>query len=392
MIITFDEAFDVVMSTVLPKNVEHVPLAASMNRILARDVVSDINMPPFNKSAMDGYACRREDLKNEMVVVEYIPAGYEPKKAIHSNECAKIMTGAVVPEGADCVIMIEHTRETESGKMVFLNEDTKDNICLEAEDIKVGDTVLEKGSRIRPEHIAVLATVGCTNPLVASCPQVGIIATGSELVDPDRVPGAAFIRNSNSWQLAAQVERMGCIANNYGIVIDTVEALDAIIKRGIAENDVIILSGGVSKGDFDLVPDVLEDNGIELIFDQVAIKPGRPSTFGTGDNVRCFGLPGNPVSTFLQFEMLVKPFLYKMMGHPFHPTVIKSELCTDLKIRRHDRVSVVPVRFIASDRVGIVDYHGSAHINAMCVTDGVFCVPVGVSEIKKGSLIDVRLL
>lgn len=390
--ITFDEAYRTVMDAARPMKTETVSLQQSLGRVLAQDVHSDIDMPPFDKSAMDGYACRKQDLKNELNVLEVIPAGSAPQKTVSENECSKIMTGAMVPEGADCVIMVEDTRQTDTETIRFTEERTKTNICYKAEDIRVGDRVLKKGVVIDPQHIAVLSAVGCSEPQVAKRPRVGVIATGSELVNPDEKACGAKIRNSNGWQLAAQAERMGCTANNYGIAEDSEEALDQAVKRAISENDVIVLSGGVSAGDFDFVPGVLKQNGIELLFDKVAIKPGRPSTFGVSDHVRCFALPGNPVSTFIQFELLVKHFLYRMMGHPYQPRTVRVAIQCDIKQKGGNRNSVVPMRFTSPATIEPVDYHGSAHIGALCSTEAFFIFPRTETLIPKGTEIDVGLL
>lgn len=390
--ITFNEAYECVMAAVVPQEREPVALDKSLGRVLAQNVVSDMDMPPFNKAAMDGYACREQDLKNELQVIENIAAGTPPQKTVGENQCAKIMTGAMVPDGADCVIMVEHTEERSETSIRYLKERTKANICCRAEDVRTGDPVLGQGTLIGPQHIAVLATVGCVTPQVAKRPRVGVISTGSELVEPSEKADGAKIRNSNGWQLAAQVEQMGCTARNYGIAEDTDEALHAAIGKAKAENDVILLSGGVSMGDYDLVPGVLQQNGFALQFTQVAIKPGRPSTFGTAAKVRSFALPGNPVSTFIQFEMLVKPFLFKMMGHEYRPKTVTATLLKDLRQRKADRTAVIPLKFVSPGTVEPIDYHGSAHITAMCETDGFVLFPSTEEKITKGSKIDVRLL
>ena len=174
--IPFEEAFRIVMDSARSVGSEGVDLDRALGRILAEDVASDIDMPPFNKSAMDGYACRRADLANELTIVEMIPAGRAPTKPIGQDQCAKIMTGAVVPEGADCVIMVEHTANPTPGTVRFTGKDTRDNICLRAEDIRAGDVVLRKGGRITPAHMAALASVGCVRPLVSRPAIIGVIA------------------------------------------------------------------------------------------------------------------------------------------------------------------------------------------------------------------------
>ena len=393
----FDDAFEIVMSSISgkPLDTERVDIDSALNRILAENVFADRDIPPFNKSAMDGYACRRADLDNELTVIETIGAGYDPKKAVGGNQCSKIMTGAVVPEGADCVIMVEYTEKASDNKIRFTSAKTSDNICLKGEDIKKGDMVLNPGCIISAQHIAVLASLGCAEPLVAVQPRVGIIATGSELVDPGQKPAACQIRNSNAFQLAAQVTSGAAIATNYGIAADTEEAIDAMFKKATAENDVVIFSGGVSMGDYDLVPGILKKNNVRLLFEKVAVKPGKPTVFGIYNRgkrnpVFCFGLPGNPVSTFTIFELFVKPFLFKMMGHNFKPVVSHRQLEKTITRKKTERDSWLPVAFTEKNKAANIEYHGSAHINALCEADGLICIPAGIAEIKEGTTVAVR--
>jgi molybdopterin molybdotransferase len=418
MMLKFEDAFEIVMSSISgrPLDTERVDIDRVLNRILAEDVAADRDIPPFNKSAMDGFACRRADLENELTVIETIPAGNEPQKAIGKNECSKIMTGAVVPEGADCVIMVEDTKPTADNKIRFtpleilelkkkqkakssptgfIGEHSTDNICLKGEDIKEGDVVLRAGAKISAQHIAVLASLGCVKPLVAVQPKVGIITTGDELVEPGKKPAPFQIRNSNGPQITAQVRAAGATATNYGIAIDTEEVIDSMLKKAMAENDVVIVSGGVSVGDFDLVPGILEKNNVRLLFEKIAVKPGRPTVFGIFDEggqkqVFCFGLPGNPVSTFTIFELFVKPFLFKMMGHNFKPTISHRQLEKTITRERVERDSWLPVVFVENNKVANIKYHGSAHINALCEADGLICIPAGVAEVKEGTTVAVR--
>jgi molybdopterin molybdotransferase len=397
----FDEALQIVTSSARKLGTERVELGRASNRVLAEDVICDIDMPPFNKSAMDGFACRRADLTNELTVVETIPAGVMPKKKIGKNQCAKIMTGAVVPEGADCVIMVEHTEvlahnssqrsaEPERDRIRFIGKCTDSNIAAKGEDVKKGDVVLRAGVLIKAQHIAVLASVGCARPLVTIAPRVGIIATGDELVEPDRKPTACQIRNSNSFQLAAQVAGASAIPTHYGIAADTKQRISAVLTKAMAENDVVIVSGGVSVGDCDLVRDILKENGVKILFERVAVKPGRPTVFGVADEIFCFGLPGNPVSGFVMFELLVKPFLYRMMGHDFKPTSYRGQLERTIKRKNAERDFWLPVVTGYDGKVAQIDYHSSAHITALCEADGLICVPSGVTEIKEGATVVVR--
>jgi molybdopterin molybdotransferase len=388
----FEKALKTVLDSARRLGSERVDITRAVNRILAEDVKSDIDMPPFDKATRDGYACRRKDLANELTIIETIQAGVPPRKAIESNQCSKIMTGAAVPQGADCVIMVEFTENPTASTVRFIGENTPDYICLKGEDIKAGEVVLHKGSRIRPQHIAVLATVGCTQPMVSKRPRVAVFATGDELVQPASKPGPSQIRNSNAFQLVAQIESMGAVAKNYGIAKDTDDAIDKMFKKAVDQSDVVIVSGGVSVGEFDLVPGIFKRNNIDLLFEKVAVKPGKPTVFGVSEKVYCFGLPGNPVSTFVQFELLVKPFLFKLMGHDYTHPISRIPLDESLMRKNTERQSWIPIVITDTGTLKPVEYHGSAHINALCIADGLVSIGVGVAEIEKGTIVPVRLI
>lgn len=390
--IPFDDAFDVALTHAPTLDAERAPLDAAVGRILAENVRSDLDMPPFNKSAMDGYACRRADLGKELAVVEFIPAGTVPEKSLGPGQCAKIMTGAMVPDGADCVVMVEYTESPGPDTVRFTGDRTADNICMKAEDIRAGDVVMRKGARLLPQHIAILATVGCTEPLVAVRPHVAVIATGDELVEPAEPPAVSQIRNSNSSQLCAQIRAMGALPQYYGIARDTEAHLDATIKKAMNQSDVVCLSGGVSMGDLDLVPGILRQNGVKLLFEKIAVKPGKPTVFGLAANLAFFGLSGNPVATFIIFEVLVKPFLLRMMGHDYQPPRVRMPLEQTVSQRRADRLAWMPVCLTPQGTVALPEYHGSAHINALEAADGLIAVPAGVRELAAGTLVDVRLV
>jgi molybdopterin molybdotransferase len=390
--LTFEKAFETVLNSAHLLDAERVDFRGASGRVLAEDIRSDMDIPPFNKSAMDGYACRRADLSNELTVIETIAAGGIPREAIEPNHCAKIMTGAMVPEGADCVAMKEYIEEGAEDTIWFIGEKTADNICRKAEDIMAGDIVLNRGVIIAPQHIAVLASVGHTHPLVAKRPEVAVIATGSELVDPQSKPGVSQIRDINSYQLSAQIERMGAIATNYGIAGDTADEIDGVFKEAVRKSDVVIVSGGVSVGDFDFVPGIFKQNNIKMLFEKIAIKPGKPTVFGTSGKKYCFGLPGNPVSTFVLFELLVKPFLYKLMGHDHKPFHIQMPLGDTLTSRKAKRQRWLPVAITEKGTVKPIEYHGSAHINSLCGADGLISMDIGVAEIEKGTSVKIRLI
>jgi len=390
LMIAFEEALNIVLSSAVQLDTETVLLEKSMNRILACDVFSDVDMPPFDKSAVDGYACRIEDISSPLSVIEVIKAGQVPVQTVGSRQCSKIMTGAMTPEGADTVIMIEDTAGTTKGKIQFTGKKTAANICKQAEDIRKGEKVLEKGTRIHPGHIAVLASVGCVMPMVYKQPVVVVLSTGDELVEPAETPKTSQIRNSNAVQLTAQIASINAVPLYSGIVPDNEEQTRKAIEKALSEADVVLLTGGVSKGDFDFVPKILEELNVEILFRSIAVQPGKPTVFGNRDGKYVFGLPGNPVSSFVQFEMLVKPLLFKISGHTYRPLEFKLPLLVDYTRKNYQRRAFVPVTFLQSDGVVPIEYHGSAHIHAYVAADGVMSVPPGVSQLKKGDLVDVR--
>jgi molybdopterin molybdotransferase len=262
---------------------------------------------------------------------------------------------------------------------------------MKGEDVKTGDVVMKAGRLIRPQHVAVLASVGCIEPPVACRPRVGVISTGSELVDPAEQPEPSQIRDSNSSQLVAQVVRSGALASNLGSAGDTEEAIGRAIEQAKSENDVVLLTGGVSMGDFDLVPDILQKRGFDVLFAKVAVKPGKPTLFARSGDVVCYGLPGNPVSSYVMFELFVRPLLYRMMGHEWVPETSCATLAETYRRRKTERLSWVPV--ILSEGAAVpVEYHGPAHSSSLVGADGLIPVPVGVNELAKGTPVTVRLI
>ena len=390
--ILLEEAYKIVMDSVELMKTEKINFTNSLGLILANDIFSDIDMPPFDKSAMDGYACKMTDINQELQVIEVIPAGKSPEKEIQSGECAQIMTGAMIPNGADCVVMVEHTEKTAENRIKYLKEKTKDNICYKAEDVQTGQKVIEKGTLIKPQHIAILASVGATEIEVYQKPKVGVISTGDEIVEPHVKPGPSKIRNSNGYQLFSQIERCNAIANYVGIASDNEEDTYHVIMKAMEENDVILLSGGVSMGEFDFVPYIMQKAGIDIKFQKIAVQPGKPTTFGIKESKRIFGLPGNPISSYIQFELLVRPLLAEMMGHTFNPLQISMEMGIDHSRKRSERMSWYPITIADNGTVIPASYHGSAHIHGLESADGISFFPIGKAEIKKGEKVHVRLI
>jgi molybdopterin molybdotransferase len=390
--IPFEEAIAIVMGEVRMQATERVELLESVGRVLAEEIRTDMDFPPFDKACMDGFACRRADLGGWLKIVETVPAGTVPTLPLGPGDATRIMTGAMIPKGSDCVFMVEYSETDGDHKVRFNGSETADNIALCGEDLTAGDPVLDIGTMLEARHVAVLASVGASRPLVARQPRVGVIATGDELVEPSLVPAAGQIRNSNSFQLMAQSTRAGVLPTYYGIAADTEASIEATLRRAMAENDVVLMSGGVSMGDFDLVPGVMKRCGFDIRFDQVAVKPGKPATFAIAAEAICFGMPGNPVSAFVIFEVFVRPYLMACMGRGVNAPKVAVTLAAPLQRRRAERLEFIPVSLNAKGEAERVAYHGSAHFFALSRADGLLEVPVGIARIEAGTTVLARWL
>ncbi|HQQ12599.1 MAG TPA: molybdopterin molybdotransferase MoeA [Bacteroidales bacterium] len=390
--ISFEEARKKMAENIPLKGTERVRFQQTINRVLAEDIFSDINMPPFDKSAVDGYACRRADLQKPLQLLEVIAAGSVPKFSIEEGYCSKIMTGAMLPPGADCVVMVEQAIQTEDGIVTFTDARTKNNIALMGEDVSEGNKVLNKGTRIKAQHIAVLAAVGAVKPLVYERAKVVVFSTGDELTEPENKPGNGKIRNSNSSQLIEQIRSTGADVSYGGIIPDEPETTYKMITNAVSGNDLVILSGGISMGDFDYIPELLTSLGFEISFRSIAVQPGKPSVFARSHNCFILGLPGNPVSSFNIFELLGKPFLYRLMGHHFEVPLVRMPLAETYTRKAINRLAFVPATINKEGKVCPVSYHGSAHINALTDAQVLFSVPLGIERIAEGDLVDVRFI
>jgi molybdopterin molybdotransferase len=387
--ISFEEALQVIALSKIAVTVEEVPLIRALNRVLADDLLSDVDMPPYDKSAMDGFACRKEDLGKELLIVEEIPAGRVPVKSITPGQCARIMTGAMVPRGADYVLMKEHAAilTFDSIKCSRLSENS--NICYQGEDVKSGDRLLSAGTRLLPAHLAIMAAAGCIRPKVFALPKIAVISTGNELVEPDKKPDSGKIRNSNGIQLTAQALQFGLPADYLGIIPDNREKLTETMTSTLKKYEVILISGGVSVGDYDFVPSVLQQLDVEILIHGMNVKPGKHLLFGKRESHFVLGLPGNPVSSFVLFEMLVKPLLNSLMGNTEKPLWLSVPLAHRYSRKKDDTLFFIPVS-LSHGTAEPLEYHGSAHINAYCGANGIMAVPSGVKSIEEGDLVHVR--
>ncbi|HLO59697.1 MAG TPA: gephyrin-like molybdotransferase Glp [Bacteroidales bacterium] len=386
---SYEEALEIINRLPVSLTAEMVDLTACLGRVLAKNVLSDTDMPPFNKSAMDGYACRFSDLSGILKIVEELPAGKKPQKKIGPGQCARIMTGGMIPEGADFVLMKEHA--VIQGDLVrCVVEPGSSNICCQGEDVREGDVVVPAGAKLLPAHVAMLAATGCIMPEVYKTPEVAIISTGTELTEPDVKPGSGRIRNSNGYQILAQCIQYGAITSYLGIVEDEKDKISHIISSALESFKVILVSGGVSVGDYDYIPDVLKELGAETLFHGLNMKPGKHFLLARKEDRYIACLPGNPVSSYVIFEVFVRPLLNRLTGciEPLRRMLMPLE--SSYKRKKSDSLFFIPVRITWQGTALPLEYHGSAHIQAYTMADGIMEVPEGISEYYKGQLVYVR--
>ncbi|MCY1723379.1 molybdopterin molybdotransferase MoeA [Prolixibacteraceae bacterium Z1-6] len=371
---------------------EEVALENAYNRILQKDVLADMDMPPFNKSAMDGYACHLEDIGNKLEVLEVLQAGMMPTKKVGKNQCSKIMTGAAVPAACDCVFKIEDSENYGKNHVVCINPKTAKNICYQGEDYQTGDVLLKKGTLVNVSQIAVLAGAGYTKVKVSVMPKITVIATGSELVDPHKKPQPGQIRNSNASQLITQLRKMNVEVTEDKLVSDDYEKLTHVFIQALKDNDIVFFTGGASFGDFDFIPGILKKQEFNVFWETTGMKPGNPMSFSQKNNKYCFGLSGNPVSSLIQFEFLAKPLIYKLLGANYTPLRIKAKMGFDYFRKKADRFGVVPVIIGNEGDIEAIPFHGSAHINALTFANALLEVPLEETNINKGEMAYVRPL
>lgn len=319
LLISVDEARQITLDAVRPLGTEDVDLGASVGRILAVDIVSREDVPPFDNSAMDGYAIRSADVSGgstTLQVVGEIPCGVTPGRVLESGECMRIMTGAQIPHGCDAVIQQELVRRSADELTIDAPVRAGANIRMSGSNIRNGDTVVPGGTTITPGTIGMLATLGYSRVTVSKRPRVAVFSSGDELVAVNEVPGPSQIRNSNGPALAAQVRASGGAVASERVLRDNVDSIRSEIRTALESKsvDVIVVSGGASVGDYDLVRQELESMGMRVPFWKIRQRPGKPMAFGLLDAIPIFMLPGNPVSASICFQQYVRPFLLRMSG------------------------------------------------------------------------------
>ncbi len=400
--LSVEEALERVLSAFQPLPPERVPIIETLGRVLAEDVYADMDIPPLTNTAMDGYAVRAADTVGatpdhpvRLRVVYDLAAGYTSDVAVTPGTAIRIMTGAPIPPGADAVVRFEDTRQEGEWVYVYKQVPVGKDIRQAGEDVKKGALILPKGTEIRPQEVGMLAALGHPTALVHRRPRVGILATGDEVIEIDALWRPGKIRNANSYSNGAQVLRYGGVPVLLGIARDDVGELTEKIRSALEKGvDLLITSGGVSVGDFDVVKKVLAAEG-EIAFWRVRMKPGKPLAFGHIRGVPILGLPGNPVSAMVSFELFARPAILKMLGKKrlVKPTV-ESTLVDGIE-RKDDRRHFVRVTLQRRDggyEARLTGNQGSGILLSMVKAQGLAIIPEDVNRLPPGTKVRVMML
>jgi molybdopterin molybdotransferase len=389
-LISVDDAISKIVATGVPVGqTEVLTLECSLGRVLAEDVISDINVPGYDNSAMDGYAVRSAECSKPGVsfhISQRIPAGYVGNK-LEQDTVARVFTGAPVPEGADAVVMQELCQQ--QGETVTINSvvNAGENIRRAGEDIEQGSVILEAGTMIRPQEQGLIASVGVVDLPVKRKLKVATFYTGDELVEPGNELHQGQIYNSNRYTLNGLLKNAGCEVTDFGIVPDTLEATLDVLKRAAADSDLVLTSGGVSVGEEDYVRMALEQLG-ELNMWRINMKPGKPVAFGNVDSALFLGLPGNPVSVFVTFLVFARPLIRKMQGATEYLTeALSIRAGFDWNETRRQEYLRIRVRHDESDaHAELFPHQGSGVLSSTCWADGLVIIEPG-RTIKTGDVL-----
>lgn len=405
--LTPEAALAEILERVEPSRAEEtIPLAGALGRVLARDVASDVDLPPFEKSAMDGFAVRSADFaaqgadasgSTRLEVVGESRAGAPFRGGVRSGQCIEIYTGAEVPASCDAVVMVE--KSAREGSRVRLDDAPRprQHICARGEDLRAGDTVLRRGRSLSAIDLSVLAAVGCQPVPVFAKPRFALFTTGDELVEAHVRPAPGEIREGNTYYLAARLAAEGADVVNRGIIADDEALLEREFRGALESCDALVTTGGVSMGKYDLVGAVLERCGVEPVFHKIAIKPGKPLWFGVRGRVPVFALPGNPVSCLIGFEVFVRPALVKMSGEIADGSRARLRVGRWMgeRTKENSREQNLPVRVAQAtdgvDELTPLAWKSSADITGLTRADALAVVAAGAT-IARGDLVSFRPL
>ena len=396
--LTIEEALKLVVDNACALKPRQVPLSEAAGLSLADDVTSEVNSPPYDKALMDGYAVRSADRQLERRVLEEIAAGDVPRLALTPGTASRIMTGAPIPEGADAVVQVEATTMVDASTVRLQSADVPrgKNMLPLGTSLRVGDAVLKQGTLLRPIEIAVLAEIGRGMVAAVPPPKVAVLPTGNELVPVGGRPAAGQILNSNGPMLLASASRAQADSVELGIARDTPEDLARCISQGLTA-DILVLSGGVSAGKFDLVPQVLSDLGVEQVFHKIALRPGKPLWFGVkpGDHpTLVFALPGNPVSSLVCFELFVRPAIEILAGRGFQQWPTIEARVSHSYDHSGARAACLPARIGGAPpheppSAEILAWHGSADMATLTRANALALFPVEAQRLQPGDALRV---
>ncbi len=397
-VLSVEEALERILATVRVLKPERVPLLEAAGRVLAEEITADRDIPPLTNSAMDGYAVRGADVAQtpaRLRVVGQVAAGHMSRVQVEPGTAVRIMTGAPLPAGADTVVRFEDTRLDSDWVEILQTPPTGANVRLAGEDVRAGQVVLQPGQALRPQEIGQLAAVGQTDVAVVRRPRVAVLATGDEVVPPDQTPGPGQIRDANSYTVAAQVQAFGGVP----LLLEVAHDEETLVRRGMREAlaqsaDLIITSGGVSVGDFDLVKQVLAAEG-EMRFWSLNMKPGRPLAFGVVDGVPLLGLPGNPVAAMISTELFARPALLKMQGFTDWSRPKVTARLTQPIERKDGRRHYLRVRLRetgAGYEATLTGDQGSGILYSLVQADGLAVIPEECDHLPAGAEVKVILL
>ncbi len=398
----FNEALKIILGSVHQLGGEKAEILDSPGRRIYTDIVSKIEIPPFNNSAMDGYAVRSGDLKGasrenpvRIEIIGEVQAGINSGKLkVGSGQAVRIMTGAPMPSEADAVIPVEDTSEEKETLLAYRELGKDANVRFAGEDISTGQTVLKRGDLLRSADIGLLASLNYHEVDVFMRPKVAVISTGDEIVDIGDELKPGQIRNSNGYTLQSEIMRYQGIPDYLGIAKDTIEDTKSLFQMGF-ENDIVITTGGVSMGKYDYVKDVMKELGVDIKIEKIKMKPGKPMVFGTLGSKLFFGLPGNPVSTLISFNEFVRPAMLKMMGatvleKPRVAAVAENEIR-----KKAGRKNFIRGYFtlVGGDfHVSTTGPQGSGILRSMSEANCLIILPSDVEHVKKGDKVMIELL
>jgi molybdopterin molybdotransferase len=393
------EAIDIVLSHTTNLTIEAIPLSDSAGRFLAEDIIADTDLPPFDRAQMDGYAVRADDVANvpaRLPIVGESAAGAGWHHEMHAGEAVRIMTGAPVPKGADAVQQVELTREVNGSVEILEPVKPGRSIVNQASEIKAGETVLRKGEQINAGMIATLASFGYSTVKVGRRPRVAVMATGSELVDVNQKPARDQIRDSNNYTIEAYARQSNAIVQRLPLAGDNSDELKRMMREAAETSDVLVTSGGVSMGVYDFTKSALKELGAEVYFERVALRPGKPTVFARLANTLIFGLPGNPVSVSVTFNLFTRTALRAMQGA--NETMLVHEqavLARDLK-GSIDRESYLPA-VLRTDEKGILlveplKWGGSSDFVSFAKATALINIPADSKAVSAGTVVRVAHL